>query len=575
MASDNRRILACAIYTRKSSEEGLEQEFNSLDAQREACEAFILSQRHEGWKVVPTLYDDGGFSGGNMERPALNRLMNDIRAHKVDVVVVYKVDRLTRALSDFAKIVEVFDSQSVSFVSVTQQFNTTTSMGRLTLNVLLSFAQFEREVTGERIRDKIAASKKKGLFMGGGVPLGYDVVDHRLVVNEAEAATVRTIFSLYVKLRCARRVQAEAIRLGIVSKIRTSGSGRKWGGARLSRGHVYYILKNRTYLGEIAHKGHIYDGQHEAIVDRGLWDQAQGILTNNVRDRSSGKGFADPSLLAGVLFDAQGNRLTPSHTQRSSVRYRYYVSQAYIQNQPEKAGAIKRVSAIEIEELVARQVRGIFRAPERLVQHLMGEALSGEAKQSAFSAIARIVGRLDDRDERGLASFSRSVISRIVVDVEAVTITFDRQALNAQLGLVDRESERVSEQLPRNGTNQEFTIAVPVRLTRFGRQKRMIIGDDKGQQQQVVNDNMLLAVARAITWDQEIRGGASLRRIARRENVSAGYVTRIMPLAFLAPDIVQAIYEGRQPAGLKVKTLSANLPLEWAEQRRVLGFPAH
>jgi site-specific DNA recombinase len=250
------------------------------------------------------------------------------------------------------------------------------------------------------------------------------------------------------------------------------------------------------------------------------------------------------------------------------------VSQAYIQNQPEKAGAIKRVSATEVEELVARQVRGIFQTPERLVQQLMGEGLSGEAKQSAFSAIARIADRLDDGDEKSIASFSRPVISRVVVDVEAVTITFDRQALNDQLGLVDRESERESAQLLRNGTDREFAMTVPVRLTRFGRQKRMIIEDDQGQQQQVVNDSMLLAVARAMTWDQEIRGGVSLRRIAKRENVSAGYVTRIAPLAFLAPDIVQAIYEGRQPAGLKVKTLSANLPLEWAEQRRVLGFPA-
>ena len=241
MASDVRKVLACGIYTRKSTEEGLEQEFNSLDAQREACEAFILSQRHEGWRVVETHYDDGGYSGGNMDRPGLQQLMEDIKTRKIDVVVVYKVDRLTRALSDFAKIVEVFDGQGVSFVSVTQQFNTTTSMGRLTLNVLLSFAQFEREVIGERVRDKIAASKKKGMFMGGGYPLGYDLVDHKLVVNEEEAIAVRAIFSLYAELRNVRQLQEEVTRLGIVSKVRIGPSGRTWGGKKLERSHLYYI----------------------------------------------------------------------------------------------------------------------------------------------------------------------------------------------------------------------------------------------------------------------------------------------------------------------------------------------
>src|SRR5450759_3899497 len=273
--------LRCAIYTRKSSEEGLEQEFNSLDAQREACEAYITSQRHEGWSALPALYDDGAYSGGTMERPALQRMLGDIRARKIDVVVVYKVDRLTRSLADFAKIVEVFDAQGVSFVSVTQAFNTTSSMGRLTLNVLLSFAQFEREVTGERIRDKIAASKKKGMWMGGQPALGYDVKDRKLVVNEQEALTVCHIFRRYVQLRSVHALRDDLADAGIKSKCRMRPDGAEYGGQKFSRGALYLILQNRLYRGEIPHKGNSYPGEHTAIVDKPLWDDVQAVLAAN------------------------------------------------------------------------------------------------------------------------------------------------------------------------------------------------------------------------------------------------------------------------------------------------------
>jgi site-specific DNA recombinase len=265
----------CAIYTRKSSEEGLEQSFNSLHAQREACEAYVLSQRHEGWQAIATKYDDGGYSGGNMERPALKRLLEDIAARRINTVVVYKVDRLTRSLADFAKIVETFDKQGISFVSVTQQFNTTTSMGRLTLNVLLSFAQFEREVTGERIRDKIAASKRKGMWMGGVVPLGYELRDRNLVVHRSDADAVKQIFELYLKLGCVSRLKEHLEQQGIHSKKRISRTGRASGGAVYSRGALYGMLQNRIYLGEITHKGSSYPGQHAAITDQALWDQIQ------------------------------------------------------------------------------------------------------------------------------------------------------------------------------------------------------------------------------------------------------------------------------------------------------------
>src|SRR5688572_4619338 len=291
----------CAIYTRKSTEEGLEQDFNSLDAQREACAAFIQSQKHEGWVVLPTLYDDGGYSGGTMERPALQRLLADIEAGRIDVVVVYKVDRLTRALSDFAKLVEIFDRRGVSFVSITQQFNTTTSMGRLTLNILLSFAQFERELIGERVRDKIAASRKKGIWMGGTVPLGYDVKDRKLVVNKAEARTVVDIYRRYLRLESVRNLKAELDAAGIRSKHRIRPDGTECGNQSFSLGALYLVLQNRTYRGEATHKGNAYPGEHEAIIDKPLWDEIQATLAANRVERTTRSNSKAGSLLVGLL----------------------------------------------------------------------------------------------------------------------------------------------------------------------------------------------------------------------------------------------------------------------------------
>src|ERR1700716_3182316 len=323
------KVFRCAIYTRKSSEEGLEQDFNSLHAQRESCDAYIKSQRHEGWTPLPTLYDDGGYSGGSTERPALKRLLADIQSHLIDVVVVYKVDRLTRSLADFAKIVEIFDAASVSFVSVTQQFNTTTSMGRLTLNVLLSFAQFEREVTGERIRDKIAASKRKGMWMGGFVPLGYDVCDRRIVIDEREAETVRYIFRRYQELGCVRLLKEDLDRRGIVSKRRTSKTGIASGGHSFSRGALYALLLNPIYVGEIRHKNLRHPGQHQAIVDRAVWERTQQQLQEHrVRTKSHDASF-EKSPLTGRLVDENGAGVTPSHAREGEGKYRYYVSRNF------------------------------------------------------------------------------------------------------------------------------------------------------------------------------------------------------------------------------------------------------
>ena len=335
----------CAVYTRKSSEEGLEQNFNSLHAQREACEAFIKSQASEGWKLVKTAYDDGGLSGGTMERPALRRLLADIGEGLVDVVVVYKVDRLTRSLADFAKMVELFDARGVSFVAVTQQFNTTTSMGRLTLNVLLSFAQFEREVTGERIRDKIAASKRKGMWMGGVPPLGYDVRERRLVINPTEADTVRLIYERYLELGCVRQLSKELERRGITSKVRVSRNGIKSGGCRFSRGALYELLANPIYVGEIRHKQERHPGQHEAILSKELWERVQQRLNQNgARGRgSSNRSITSP--LAGKLFDADGQPLYVQGASKGRRRYRYYVSKASLtalREKTERVGDFRR-----------------------------------------------------------------------------------------------------------------------------------------------------------------------------------------------------------------------------------------
>jgi site-specific DNA recombinase len=352
------KILKCAIYTRKSSEEGLEQDFNSLHAQRESCEAYIKSQKHEGWVALPVLYDDGGYSGGSLERPALKKLLTDIQSRAVDVVVVYKVDRLTRSLADFAKIVEIFDAAGVSFVSVTQQFNTTTSMGRLTLNVLLSFAQFEREVTGERIRDKIAASKQKGMWMGGWVPIGYDRKDRTLSVNDDEAKTVRTIFELFLKLKNVRKVQAELARLKLTTKPYPISTGKILGGLPFSRGHIYRILSNPLYIGEIAHKDIRHAGQQPRIIDQEIWDAVSALIGSNRREHRARAKAGHANLLAGLIYDEAGRRLVSSHTSKNGKRYLYYITSDGSGRKPAPAGQAKlRLPATDVDAFAVSGIR--------------------------------------------------------------------------------------------------------------------------------------------------------------------------------------------------------------------------
>jgi DNA invertase Pin-like site-specific DNA recombinase len=392
----NTSIRRCAIYTRKSSEEGLEQDYNSLHAQREACEAFIRSQAGEGWRLVKTAYDDGGFSGGTMERPALQQLMADIREGSVDIVVVYKVDRLTRSLADFVRMVELFDAQSVSFVAVTQQFNTTTSMGRLTLNVLLSFAQFEREVIGERIRDKVAASKRKGIWMGGTLPIGYDLRERKLVINDNEAKTVRHIFERYLELGSVRLLKRELDRRGIVSAAKASRKGNIRGGKSFSRGALYSLLSSPTYVGEIRHKKERHPGQHEPIVSRDLWERVQQQLRSRATRQSEARREmqAARSPLAGKLFDESGEPLYLQGAAKGQRRYRYYVSRRLVRGESERAEKGWRVSALEIEKTVSAAAEAMLADRATIALVLERSAIADDQLESILESARRWIERL-------------------------------------------------------------------------------------------------------------------------------------------------------------------------------------
>jgi DNA invertase Pin-like site-specific DNA recombinase len=378
-ARPNRR-LRCAIYTRKSTEEGLDMEFNTLDAQREACEAYIASQRSEGWVATRDRYDDGGFSGGNLERPGLKQLLTDIDDGLIDVVVVYKIDRLSRSLMDFSKLVEIFDRNGVTFVSVTQSFNTTTSMGRLTLNILLSFAQFEREVIGERIRDKVAASRKRGIWMGGYVPLGYDVQDRKLVVNDVEAASVRRIFERFVELGSATVLARELRREGFRNKQ----------GTLIDKGYLYRLLKNRVYRGEAVHKGTAYPGEHDAIIDDDLWERAHAILQESPRKRANNSRSRTPALLKGLIFSDAGAAMTPTSTKKGAKLYRYYVSMDVIRNRETgDETAPMRLAAGMVEDAVVTEVRRILQTPE-VVAQVMAALKKEKGAVSEADAIAAL-----------------------------------------------------------------------------------------------------------------------------------------------------------------------------------------
>jgi site-specific DNA recombinase len=566
--------LRCAIYTRKSSDEGLDQAFNSLDAQREACAAYIVSQKHEVWTVLPTLYDDGGFSGGTLDRPALQRLLADISARKVDVVVVYKIDRLTRSLFDFAKIVEAFDARDVSFVSITQQFNTTTSMGRLTLNVLLSFAQFEREVAGERIRDKIAASKKKGMWMGGLPPLGYDVRDRKLVVNKDEAQTVLHIFRRYVDLRSVRALKEELDAAGIRSKHRTLKDGTVYGGRKLSRGALYLMLQNRIYRGEITHKGNAYPGEHKPIVDATLWDKVQAILAANRIDLATGLDAQHPSLLAGLVFDESGQRLTPTHTVKKGTRYRYYVSKPLVTGAAKDISQGRRVPAGNLESLVVGKLRAFLADKGAILSAISDTAKIGAEQQRLIARGRQVSDEFPTLSPDAIRSTLMTLVQRIDVTPEHVEIRVYRQGLHDLLAAPSIEPTLVPP-APRNHDAHVVTLKVKARLQRVGREMKLVV--DNAANQAEADPGLLRIIVRAHDFHERLIRDPDLTvpAIANQERLTIGYLSRLLRLPSLAPDIVTAIINGKHPPQLSAKRLmrlALKLPTDWADQRKLLGF---
>ena len=563
--------IRCAIYTRKSSEEGLEQAFNSLDAQREACEAYIRSQKSAGWVALPEMYDDGGISGGTMDRSALQRLLSDIAAGRVDTVVVYKVDRLTRSLADFAKIVDAFDAKGVSFVSVTQQFNTTTSMGRLTLNMLLSFAQFEREVTGERIRDKIAASKAKGMWMGGLPPLGYDVQDRKLVVNQTEADTVRDIFRRYADLKSVCALKEELDAAGLVSKARLDRFGHASGSKPIARGALYLMLQNRIYRGEIVHKDNTYPGLHEPIIDEALWDTVQTALAENRVERTTRSQAMAPSLLAGLVYDSNGERMSPTHANKNGTRYRYYVSQSLIKRgRPQAPEAACRVPAADLELLVEDQICALLK-DEAAVLEVAG-ATTVAMRKSLIGNAADLAHRWPTLP----ASEKRAVLHAFVLRVDIRPETVDISVRSAALPDVVQPNLDV-RRLPEKLKGQVQVLSVPVRLRRTGLETKLLIQGSLGAEPPRRSDRSLLRlIAKARRFNELVTTGAGLTvtELATQVGVSRSYFSRVLRLSFLAPEITKAIIQGRHPTELSaIKLMGAGrLAPRWSDQRRQLGF---
>lgn len=536
------RKTRCAIYTRVSTDQGLDQEFNSLDAQREAAEAYIKSQAHEGWICLKDIYDDGGFSGGSMERPALQRLLDDVRARKLDVIVVYKVDRLTRSLADFAKLVELFDAYQVSFVSVTQSFNTTSSMGRLTLNVLLSFAQFEREVTGERIRDKFAASKKKGMFMGGVIPYGYRLEKRKLLVDPPEAEKVRLIFDLYLELKSLPKLAVALADRGILSRQRSYGDGKTIGGQPFRTGALSHLLANRIYIGDVRHHTQNYPGEHEAILDQSVFDAVQTELAARL-NRENRTPYKSKAALRGLLFDSNGIRMIPSHASKSGLRYCYYQSWVLNQGQKEKAGIVSRVPAQEIEQAVRAAVL------ERT-----GSGIMDPTDQNVPSEVN--------------GPSWTDCIERIEVGVDSLTISLKQEASLADPGCDDAQTTAFT-------TTTTFTV--PWSKPPMRRRRELTVPDDSTPQHRPIRSEarsrLLKAIAQARVWQHRLLTDrtADFSTITRENAISDKTVRATLSLALLAPDIVEAAIEGRLHRGLTV-TQMTGLSTDWQEQRQALGL---
>jgi site-specific DNA recombinase len=522
-----KKLLRCAIYTRKSTEHNLDLEFNSLDAQREACEAYIKSQAHEGWRLIPEHYDDGAFSGASLDRPALQQLLAEVRAGKVDVIVVYKVDRLTRSLADFAKLVELFDQHSVSFVSVTQSFNTTSSMGRLTLNVLLSFAQFEREVIGERVRDKIAASKRKGIWVGGSIPLGYTSVDKKLVVVPEEAETVRLIFRRYLEVGSIRDLVEDLDARGVRTRSQRLATGKTRGGIPFGVGPLAHLLRNRFYIGQVVYRGASHPGEHDPIIERSLFEAVQAKLTAGANARTL-KLKASPSILTGRIYDRHGNRMTPTHANKQGARYRYYVSHPILQKRNGHGQELMRVPAQEIETLVIKAIR---------------EGLAGQ-----FG-----IGALADRD---------------LVELHVERVTMKSEMIEVQLGEKTGESSDHLPDTKTKGADNESVIRVPWRKDKTQAIKGVLRSPSFPPDLSSPNRDLLLkAIAKARAWIEDIVSGraSSFTDIAKQESKVERHIRLLAPLAFLSPRVIAEIDKGIFPP-IGVTDLAKTIEYLWTGQ---------
>ena len=534
----NDKKIRCAIYTRKSTEEGLEQEFNSLQAQREACESYIKSQKHENWQLWPNEYDDGGYSGGNMERPALKRLLQDVQNGLVDIIVVYKIDRLTRSLMDFSKIVEVLDKHNASFVSITQHFNTTTSMGRLTLNMLLSFAQFEREVTGERIRDKISASKKKGMWMGGKPPLGYYRKDKKIYPDEEKAKFVINIFQKYVVLKSTTLLKDWLAEQGY----------------NISVGNLNCILRNKAYIGLVGHKGTWYPGEHQGIIDKSLFEQVQTVMANNRINRQ----HYDPSksLLAGKLYDDKDNAMSPSwSTGSGGKKYRYYVSQAIIRKEPSKLGKIGKVSLPQLENFIDSWFEQLLREKSKIHPYIQHFEVNKQKQILTLLSSYTITRNIE-----------KVLIKRVQLNPNEVEITLHTEQVVELFNAIyeNREMRLLKpEELKTENTYTEL-----YRIGTIANGEKIIVGQFI-EPKKHPNTELIKILNQAYTWHQDILDGKTTQEIANRDKVCVQYVRRILNLSFLSPKIVRAILNGTQPADCTLKKLLSIKSSNWQEQEQI------
>lgn len=529
----DKKKVRCAIYTRKSSEEGLEQNFNSLDAQREACEAYIKSQMHEGWFLLDKQYNDGGFSGGTMERPAFKELLKDIENDKIDIVVVYKVDRLTRSLMDFSKIIDVFDRHETSFVSITQQFNTTTSMGRLTLNILLSFAQFEREVTGERIRDKIAASKKKGMWMGGKVPLGYLKEDKKLVVHNEDAQKVQMLFDKYLELKSVPKLMHYLKENEIKTKT----------DKYFSKGQLYHLLANKIYIGKITHKDKVYDGEHEAIICDDFFEKVQKLLYENKVDKTCGVKSSSNSLLVGLIYDDLGNKMTPSHSNSHGRRYRYYISRALKNN--EETGSVSKISAGEVEKFVIETTKEFLKDKKQI------QKIVSEYKISKQNKLIYIAQDIQDYSEPKLI---RAIIHKIMVSKNLIEITYNETSIKKVLNALANNQEIVVPD-----KNEELTpivISKNIKITQLSRNDNILILNAKEYDTPEPNPYLVNAIVKCHYYHKQLQEGKTIKYLQTEEGLKdSKYIRNILNLKYISPKLTEQILDGNQDEGLNLQKL--------------------